>query len=521
MSDAELLAQLARIVGADAVRADDRSRASVSSDLFVTGARPMAVIRPADANVLTAAVRAATARGVAIVPRGGGLSYTGGYASPTPRSIVVDLSAMDRILHISREDMVITVQAGITWKQIYETLAPLGLRLPFFGTFSGAGATVGGGLSHGALFFGSARYGSAAENVLGMEVVLADGTLLRTGQRALNAGRGDFLRTFGPDLTGLFTHDGGMFGIKTQASFKLIETPQHSRFSSFAFAQFADAAAALSAIARADLAEEVYVLDPSAAVRPSKANLRTVTRAARSAAAAAGMRGSARAVFELARGGRNFIPTDHYSLHLTAAGRSAAAVRRDVALARRIALGAGGKVIAPTIPRLARAQLFQDLNGVLGPDGRRWAALNAKVAHSEASALVTKFDTMIADWQAEMAARQVTSTKLASALSNHAFSFEPVFHWRDSWLPIHLERVDTALLASFEPPEPNPDARALVDLLRGKTVELFREMGAASNQIGRTYPFRPALSAAPEAMLAGIKRLTDPRSLMNPGVLGF
>lgn len=204
-----------------------------------------------------------------------------------------------------------------------------------------------------------------------------------------------------------------------------------------------------------------------------------------------------------------------------AAGRSAAAVRRDVALARRIALGAGGKVIAPTIPRLARAQLFQDLNGVLGPDGRRWAALNAKVAHSEASALVTKFDTMIADWQAEMAARQVTSTKLASALSNHAFSFEPVFHWRDSWLPIHLERVDTALLASFEPPEPNPDARALVDLLRGKTVELFREMGAASNQIGRTYPFRPALSAAPEAMLAGIKRLTDPRSLMNPGVLGF
>ncbi|MFN6934809.1 MAG: FAD-binding oxidoreductase [Tsuneonella sp.] len=480
------------------------------------------MIRPADANALAAAVRAATARGVAIMPRGGGLSYTGGYASPTPCSIVVDLSAMDRILHISREDMVITVQAGITWKQIYDTLAPLGLRLPFFGTFSGAGATVGGGLSHGALFFGSARYGSAAEIVLGMEVVLADGSLLRTGQGALSAGRGDFIRTFGPDLTGLFTHDGGMFGVKTQASFRLIEAPHHTRFGSFAFAQFADAADALSAIARADLAEEVYVLDPSAAIQPSEANLRTIARAVRSAAGAArSLPGSARALLELARGGRNFIPPNHYSLHFTAAGRSAAAVNSDVTSARRIARRANGKAIAATIPRITRAKPFYDLNGVLDPDGRRWAALNAKVPHSQAGTLVTKFEALIAAHQADMAAHGVSLTKLASALSNHAFSFEPVFHWRDSWLPIHLEKVDPALLASFEPAEPNPEARAFVALLRERTVELFREMGAASNQIGRTYPFRPALSAAPEALLAGIKRLTDPRSLMNPGVLGF
>ena len=521
MSDAVLLEKLASIVGANAVRTDEAALALAASDVHITGERPLAVVRPGDAKALAAAVSAATAQGVAVLPRGGGLSYTGGYAPPTPRSITIDMSAMNRIVDVSAEDMVITVEAGVTWKQINAALRPLGLRLPFIGTFSGAGATVGGGLGHGALFFGSARYGSAAEIVLGLQVALADGTLLRTGQGALKAARGNFLRTFGPDLTGLFTHDGGMLGIKTEASFRLIEAPAESGYASFAFADIEGAADALSAIARADLAEEVYILDPSAA-SSTKPDLRTMAKTTLSVARDAGgpMR-AVKAMAGLARCGTGFVPAGHFSLHVTAAGRSAAAVAADLAAARRIAVRAGGRPVAPTIPRVARAELFQDLNGVLGANGGRWAALNAKVAHSDARALIAAFDAMIAPYRAEMAERGVTFTRLASALANHCFSFEPVFHWRDSWLPIHIDKVDPAHRATFVEPDPNPDARALVNVLRGKTVELFREFGAASNQIGRTYPFRPALSPAPDELLAGIKKLVDPRGLMNPGVLGF
>jgi FAD/FMN-containing dehydrogenase len=108
--------------------------------------------------------------------------------------------------------MYVTVEAGVTWKQLHEALAPRGLRLPFFGTFSGATATVGSGIANGALFFGTARYGTAADCALGLEVVLADGTLLHTGQAAF--GGKPFYRTYGPDLTGLFTHDSGTLGIK-------------------------------------------------------------------------------------------------------------------------------------------------------------------------------------------------------------------------------------------------------------------------------------------------------------------
>ena len=126
------------------------------------------------------------------------------------------------------------MQAGVTWAQLYEALKPKGLRLPFFGTFSGVRATVGGGMSNGALFFGTARYGTGADNLLGLEVVLADGTRVRTGQAAFKNGK-PFYRTYGPDLTGLFTHDAGTLGIKTEATLRLIQWPEEYGYLSFVF----------------------------------------------------------------------------------------------------------------------------------------------------------------------------------------------------------------------------------------------------------------------------------------------
>jgi hypothetical protein len=267
--------------------------------------------------------------------------------------------------------------------------------------------------------------------------------------------------------------------------------------------------------------EEVYLLDPVPAGVMQR-DFRAMVNAARLVARdARGFWRAVRALAALARGGIGFIPAGHFSLHMTAAGRCRAAVAADLAAARNIAVAMGGRPAAPTIPRVARAELFQDLNAVLGTDGARWAALNAKVAHSDARALIAAFDKMLAPYLEEMAEQGVTVSRLASALANHCFSFEPVFHWRDNWLPIHFEAIDAARRASLTEPAPAPQARALVDVLRCKTVDLFQRFGAASNQIGRTYPFRSALSPPSEALLSGIKAIVDPRGLMNPGVLGF
>jgi FAD/FMN-containing dehydrogenase len=521
VTDPGLIAALRHLAGDMHVLLDDDALALAASDVHETGALPLAVVRPQSVDTLAACVGAATSHGYAIAPRGGGLSYTAGYIPAGPRTISVDLSGLNRIVAISEADMTITVEAGVTWKQIQDALRPLGRRLPFFGTFSGKGATVGGGLSHGALFFGSARYGSAAEMVLGLDVVCADGLVLRTGQGALMANSKPFIRSFGPDLTGLFVHDGGTLGVKARATLRLINAPAHEDFASFSFPRIEDASAALSAIAREDLADDVYILDPASTDQIDLSTADMVRSASAVARRAKNLLQALKSLTSMATAGTRFIPEGHYSLHVTAAGRSEAAVLADLNRARILVAKSGGVEVAGTIPRVARADLFANLNGVIGPKGGRWAALNAKVAHSDGERLIAAFDEMIAPHRGTMTDHGVSFTRLASALSNHCFSFEPVFHWQDSWLPIHRAVADPAHLRQYNEPPPNPEGRALVDQLRRETVNLFRDFGAASNQIGRVYPYFSALAPEPASLLLAVKRHLDPRGLMNPGVLEF
>lgn len=521
---AALLGALRDAVGADQVRTDDAARRLFAADLYAAGAMPVTIVRPADAQAVAKAVAATTSHGYAVVPRGGGLSYTGGYACETGRAVVFDLSALDRIVEISDEDMIVVAEAGVTWKQLYEALVPRGLRLPFFGTFSGAGATIGGGLSHGALFFGSARHHSAAENVLALEVATADGTLLGTGQWALARRARPTFRGFGPDTTGLFLHDGGALGIKTRAAFRLIRTPAHYGYGSFVFTSLADAARAMAAVARAGVAEDCYVLDPmsvgaavssAGGVRSSLAAAGAILRTARGAAE------WARALATLGHSLGSAGLASGFSLHCVTAGASRAAAAADLATARRLAREHGGRAVAAVVPRMARADPFPNLDGILGSDGARWAALNAKLPHSQGVALAEAHRRLVAGHAAEMAARGVRVTYLMSALGTHGFSFEAVFYWHDRWLPLHRQAVAPDTLARRVEPPANPAARTLVENLRGKTVALFREFRAASNQIGRTYPYLDALAAEPAALVRQVKAVLDPQGLMNPGVLGL
>ena len=143
------------------------------------------------------------------------------------------------------------------------------------------------------------------------------------------------------------------------------------------------------------------------------------------------------------------------------------------------------------------------------------------MALGDGQRLAAAFDAMIAGMAGEMERLGVRVTRLASAHAAPCFSFEGVFHWQDTWLPLHRSAPDPAHLARLTEPAANPEARALVKRLRDMTIDLFRQHGAASNQIGRGYPFLPVLRDAPAALLMAIKQALDPRNLMNPGVLGF
>ncbi len=517
--DPELLDALAEVVPPGTVITDEAARRDHSADLYSAGATCSAILRPADRRHLAAAVHVVSGRGYALVPRGGGMTYTGGYTPPHGRTVIVDTARLDRILEINAEDMFITVEAGVTWKQIHEALTPLGLRLPFYGTFSGAKATVGGGLSNGALFHGTARYGTGADIALGLEVVLADGTTLRTGQAGF--GGRPFYRTFGPDLTGLFLHDCGAFGIKVEATLRLIRCPAHSGHASFVLPDIERAALLLAEVTRSGAVEEAYVFDP----KSTRKNLDSVdlSRAIRTLRGVVrGQPGWLKGLREGARliaAGRDFVPEDAYSLHVTCTGRSAAAVEDDLAACRQAAAGSGAAEIPDSIPKAVRADPFP-WPQVLGAEGERWAALNAKVAHSNALPLIRESEALLASHAEAMREHGVWMSRLMIGISNHAFSYEPVFHWNDAWLPAHRSTLPPGVRPPAEP-APDPGGRALVHRLRGELVELFRRHGAASNQIGRTYPFLDAAEPATRRLLELVKSGVDPGGLMNPGVLGM
>ena len=516
--------RLAAILGPEGFMADDESRAAHSADLFGAGGTVAAVIRPSSIEELSAAAKEIARAGLAVLPRGGGLTYVQGYVSATDGAVAVDMRRMNRILEIDEQDLLITVEAGVTWKQIYDALKPRGLRLPFFGTFSGRGATVGGGLSNGALFLGTARYGTSAEIVLGMQIVLADGSILHTGQTAFGNAKRSFTRTFGPDTTGLFTHDAGALGIKGVVTLRMMRAPAHLDYLSFGFRDRDVAVEALCEIGRSELAEDCYMMDPDKTraalsapgdlVKDAKTLMKVVSQEK-------GLLRSLRAGAQLAMAGRDFIDEGCYSLHMVLAGRSREAVEGDIALARAVIARAGGKELPNSIPKAGRADPFSQLDAVVGPTGDRWVALNAKVAHGDAKPLVDAVEELIARHQPDLDASGVVVSRLLTVIGNHVFSYEPVFNWHDAWLPIHHATISPQLKAKVAEPAANLRARDLVMTVRAEIIELFAALGAQSNQIGRTYRYADIMRPVSRALLEDIKRAVDPDNRVNPGALGL
>jgi FAD/FMN-containing dehydrogenase len=518
---AALLDRLSAILAPDEVSTDIEARRCASGDLFSQGALCAAVITPRETATLAAAVAAATAGGFAIVPRGGGLTHTGGYTPATEAAIVVDTSAMNRIVSLSEEDMTITVQAGVTWKQVNDALAGRGLRLPFFGPFSGARATIGGGLSTGATYLGGARHGSAADIVLGLTVVLANGGVVHTGHAAAAKAEKPVYRAYGPDLCGLFVNDQGALGVKAEARLRLIRAPEATDFLSFVFADVASAARAASEVGRSGAAEDAYVIDPSVArARLAQRRLRGDLQALRQVVGQeTSLRRALVAGFRTATGSTRAMARD-FSLHLVCAGRSRAAVAADMAACRAIARRFGGREVASTAPRLNRANPFPPITTATGRAGGRWAAVNAKVAHSDAVRLIAEAEAVLARHGAAMTALGVERSLQLYVISTHVFHYECMLWWADDWLPLHRQGAELYGAPASEP-RADPPARALAALVRQDLLDLFKRFGAASNQLGRAYDYVGALRPHSRALLEGLKRQVDPKGLMNPGVLGL
>jgi len=191
------------------------------------------IVRPENPEEVSDIVKIANKYKIHMVPRGGGADLVGG--SVTQGGILLDLTRMNKIIEVNKDDYYVIVECGITWGDLVSQIHPTGYTTGIIGPGSGYSATIGGGLSNSTAGGGSTKYGLVPDICLGVEVVLPNpqGTIIRTGSAANQYAKPFCRYGVSPDFTGLFMGDVGTMGIKTKAFLRLFPDPPYKASRSY------------------------------------------------------------------------------------------------------------------------------------------------------------------------------------------------------------------------------------------------------------------------------------------------
>jgi len=223
------------------------------SDKWFAAGEPDAVVFPESTEETAFVLREANNAGIPVTPRGAGFGYVGG-CTPVNGGIVLCLDRMNRILEINPRDFVAVVQPGVITGDLQAKVRSKGLFYPP-DPASLKDCSIGGNIATNAGGPRCLKYGVTRNYILGLTVVLPDGSIVRCGGRTHK-------NKTGFDLVGLFTGSEGLLGVVTEATLRLLPHPPARAVLSSGFATMADAAAAIQAVfAHGHLPAAVEVAD--------------------------------------------------------------------------------------------------------------------------------------------------------------------------------------------------------------------------------------------------------------------
>ena len=221
------------------VHTDATTLAGHSSDKWFASHTPDAVVLATSTEEVSTALRIAHRHGVPVTTRGSGVGYVGGCV-PVKGGLVLALAGMDRILEIAVEDGIAIVQPGVITGDLQDAVKKLGWYYPP-DPASLKECSLGGNVATNAGGPRCLKYGVTRPYVLGLEVVLANGDILRTGGRC-HKNRQGF------DLTGVFVGSEGMLGVITEITLRIIPHPPTRALLGATFRTFPEAAMAVQKI---------------------------------------------------------------------------------------------------------------------------------------------------------------------------------------------------------------------------------------------------------------------------------
>jgi glycolate oxidase len=239
---ASLVRELTKRLGAEQVSAEREVLAEHAADRWFASREPDVVVLARTTEHVTKTLKFAHQRGIPVTPRGSGYGYVGGCV-PSEGGIALSVARMNRIKEIHFEDGVAVVEPGVITGDLQQAARERGLFYPP-DPASLKDCSIGGNIATNAGGPRCLKYGVTRNYVLGLEVVLADGRVLRCGSRTHK-------NKTGFDLIGLFVGSEGLLGIVTEATLRLLPAPPGRASLSASFRTFREAANAVQEIFRA------------------------------------------------------------------------------------------------------------------------------------------------------------------------------------------------------------------------------------------------------------------------------